>query len=518
VFTATTSGDTAHIHISPATVLPPAGVGSALPTLTVTVLDQFNNPIVGDVVTWNGAITGGGTVSATTSTTDITGTARTTWTLGARVGTQSLQAVEGAKSTSTSFTSTATVTFSDVFAGNFMACGIVATNNNAYCWGVGDGGQLGKGTTTNASAPTWPVTQTDSTTGYLQVRQISGGDDGFCALTIDRRLFCWGRTIGVSSTNSNNATFQTIVTGSSSQQILPNFIGMGEQHVCILDLTGLGFCTGSDLHGELGDSTKGVSPSVGTYPFILHSPVQGWSRIVAGTAHTCGIPRLDLTHPLTSQRPLCWGLNTTGQVGNDSTSGNLGQQAPTLVTMPVGVTAFDSLTLTAGAQHTCAIEASGSATPGAAWCWGGNGFGQLGSGTATVGAIDSIPTPVQGGHLFTRIYAGAYHTCGIEMVTGAAYCWGRNDYGQLGGVTPPSAFLTGTAAPVAVTGGLRFRSLSVGELYTCGLTGTVDTAGGPSAGAGTVYCWGDNLFGQIGNETTGNNQPVLRPTKVHFQP
>ena len=227
------------------------------------------------------------------------------------------------------------------------------------------------------------------------------------------------------------------------------------------------------------------------------------------------MPRLNLADP-TSQVPLCWGLNTSGQVGNGTTSGSLGQQTPVPVTLPAGVY-FDSLTISAGAQHTCAIEAASSVAPGQAWCWGGNGVGQLGSGTMGPGSIVNAPAPVvSGGVLFSRIYAGTYHTCAIAT-TGQAYCWGRDDYGQLGdGTLLP--FGTGTVTPVPVAGGMTFRSLSVGELYTCGVTGTVGATAGPSTSPGTIYCWGDNLFGQIGNGTAANNQPVLTPSKVLYQP
>ncbi len=527
IFNAVTNGDTAHVIMTTVSGATQSGAAStALPTvLSVRVTDRFGNPIAGDKLTWNGVITGGGTVSAATSTTDATGLASTTWTLGARAGAQTLQAVESGKSFTANFAGTATLTFSDVYAGNFMACGIVATNNLIYCWGVGDGGQLGRESISNQTTPTWPVTQTDTITGpYVQARQVSGGNDGFCALTIDRRLFCWGRNIGVSTITANVATAEPIVTGSSSQQILPNLMSQGEQHICLIDLTGLAFCTGSDLHGELGDSaggtSPGTSPTIGTYPFVLHSPAAGWAKIAAGQAHTCGIPRFN-PNDATSQIPRCWGLNTSGQVGDNSTKGAVGgslinglggQQVPVQITMPAGVTAFDTTSITTGAQHSCGI-----AIGGAAYCWGGNGLGQLGTGEAST-QVDSIPTPVTGGHVFTRIYAGTYHTCAIDAA-GAAWCWGRDDYGQLGdGGGGSTGFNTGTATPVPVGGGLTFKSLSVGELYTCGVTGSVGTAGGPSALAGVVYCWGNNQFGQIGNGTTSNSTPVFTPVVVNYQP
>jgi alpha-tubulin suppressor-like RCC1 family protein len=216
----------------------------------------------------------------------------------------------------------------------------------------------------------------------------------------------------------------------------------------------------------------------------------------------------------TSQIARCWGLNTSGQVGNNATSGSLGQQNPVVVTLAAGI-AFDSSSITAGGQHTCAVETTTSTTPGQAWCWGGNGFGQLGSGTPGT-ALDSVPTKVVStGALpaFAKIFAGQYHTCAISTA-GDAYCWGRDDYGQLG----DGVRVTSNVNPVLVAGGIKFRSLSVGELYTCGVQGLPTDPTGPSTSAGTIYCWGDNLFGQIGNGSTANNAPVLAPTKVLYQP
>ncbi len=198
-FSAVASADTAHVTmIVSGGAGQLGGVGTALATnLGVRVTDQFGNPIVGDKVTWNGTLTGGAAVSAATSVTDATGTATTLMTLGNRAGTQTLQAVEAGKGLTANFIETANVAFSDVFAGNFMACGIAASNNLTYCWGVGDGGQLGKGVlANNVSMPTTPVTSTSDTLNgpFLQIRQVSGGDDAafHAHWTIDRRLLLLG--------------------------------------------------------------------------------------------------------------------------------------------------------------------------------------------------------------------------------------------------------------------------------------------------------------------------------------
>ena len=280
VFSAVASADTAHVMLTIMSGASQVGTvsGALGSSLSLRLTDEYGNPIVGDLVTWTDSVAGGGTVSTRQSPTDATGTAATNWTLGSRAGGQLVRAREAVHGLTASFTATASVAFSDVFAGNFMACGIAASNNQTYCWGVGDGGQLGKGTSSNTSAPTTPVaTSSDTANGpFLQIRQLSGGSDGFCALTIDRRLYCWGRTIGVTAVTTSVATLEPIVTGGTNQQILPNFMAMGEQHVCLLDLAGLGFCTGSDLHGELGDNSGGISRrSVPTRISSIHPPPAG---------------------------------------------------------------------------------------------------------------------------------------------------------------------------------------------------------------------------------------------------
>jgi alpha-tubulin suppressor-like RCC1 family protein len=518
VFTATTSADTAHITMTATAggTGQTAQVSSTLPTnLTVRVADRFGNPIVGDVITWNaaGTITGGGTVSAATSTTDATGSASTTWTLGSRAGAQTLRASEAAHGLVASFSATATVQFADVETGNFQTCGVASANNHVYCWGLNDAGQLGKGGAVNAAYPTVPVVTTGDTLNgpFLQARQVYGSRGYVCALTIARQMYCWGDVIGQSAaTGVQTATFQNITDGSAT--ITPSLLANGQEHQCILTLAGQGACTGFGLQGQTG---AGVTPPASTAAntYVLTSTAGApsyWSNMSAGQSFTCGMGRYN--NSLASQIPYCWGFNGSGQLGNGNFANGV---APTAIAMPAGATAYDSGTVSAGGQHACAIEANTSTTPGAAWCWGSNGFGQLGTGTAVTGVErDSIPQKVAGGLAFVKIFAGQYHTCALSA-TGTAYCWGRNDFGQLG--TPVSAAVP---TPTAVGTGVAFRSLSLGELFTCGVTGVPNAVIGPSQNPGTIYCWGDNLFGQLGIslQASGGDSPTPTPTKVLGQP
>jgi len=143
--------------------------------------------------------------------------------------------------------------------------------------------------------------------------------------------------------------------------------------------------------------------------------------------------------------------------------------------------------VTAGFYHTCGVT-----TAGAAYCWGTNGNGELGLGNLNPGRLTAVP--VVGGLSFVAVDAGGARTCGITA-DGAAYCWGENLQGRLG-VGTTTDF---QQSPAPVTGGLSFVTLSVGGAHTCGVTA-----------AGAAYCWGANVFGELGDATTiDRSSPVL---------
>lgn len=524
-FTALITADTLRQVTLVAGTAPPAIAleEAVLPSISVRVSDEFGNAVAGDIITWNDSITGGGSLSRTTSTTDATGSASTQWTLGTHAGVQTLRLREGSSSAGNTmtFNVTAQIQFSDVFAGNFQSCGIVAANSRVYCWGAGDAGQLATGTTLSTSNPTVAVSVGGDTLKgpFLQVRSLSGGRDNFCALTVGRQLYCWGRYLGAAPLNV--ATFEDLKDGSG-QEIFPNFSALGQDFGCLLDLAGLGFCTGQNYSGQLGNGAL-VSPSPSQYSFIFPGPGQAgeviYSSITTGASHACGMPRylpvVVPNPPNNSQVPRCWGLNSSGQLGKNKTA--VLDTLPGYITL-VGVTGaptgFDSTTLVAGQQHTCAVAVAPAAVAGLPYCWGDNGYGQIGNGST--GGVDSLAQQVvTGGVVFKKLYAGEYHNCGLDA-SGNAYCWGRDDYGQLGDGTSGPGNLKNSV--VSVAGGLVFRSLSLGEFSTCGVVGPPLVPGSPSQSPGKIYCWGDNSRGQLGTGAVANNQPVLLPSAVKFQP
>lgn len=139
-----------------------------------------------------------------------------------------------------------------------------------------------------------------------------------------------------------------------------------------------------------------------------------------------------------------------------------------------------------GSQHSCGLTEANLA-----FCWGRNDVGQLGD-SSTVGRLQ--PVRVRGTTSFTHLSVGGSHACALTS-TGVAHCWGSNSAGRLGDGTT-----TNRTTPVPVSGGISFASISAGGTHTCGLTPL-----------GVAYCWGLNLNGQLGDNTI-NSKPV--PTLV----
>lgn len=173
----------------------------------------------------------------------------------------------------------------------------------------------------------------------------------------------------------------------------------------------------------------------------------------------------------------CWGLNEEGALG---TGGGGPHDCGGLILCsktPRLVTGGVSLrTVSHSATHSCGLTASGSA-----FCWGDNDFGQIGDGSTV---LRQSPVPVTGGHAFAVISAGDGHTCAIDT-GGSAWCWGRGLWGVLG-----DGNTVDRHNPVAVAGGLKFAAISAGSMVSCGV----------SVG-GTGHCWGLRGSGNLGVDT-----------------
>ena len=196
-------------------------------------------------------------------------------------------------------------------------------------------------------------------------------------------------------------------------------LSAGWLHTCaVMDAGGLK-CWGRNTYGQLGDNTQTHRNT----PLGVVGLTGGVLQVAGGQAHTCAVT--------TSGAAKCWGLGTSGQLGNRSAAGSF---IPSDVyDMSVGVTA-----IAAGKNHNCAVVGR------AIKCWGGNPGGELGDGST--GNTRLAPVSVVGlSGVVSSLAAGGDHTCAV--VDGAAKCWGWNYYGQIG-----DGSTVQKNAPVAVSG------------------------------------------------------------------
>ena len=370
------------------------------------------------------------------------------------------------------------IEFASVGAGSSFSCGLT-TLGAAYCWGYI--GQLRDGTTYWVGGTPVPVS------GDLSFTALTTGTGHSCGLAASGTARCWGSNNfaqlgqGVASLDFSWSPGQEVIGGLSFTTVTA-----GGQHTCSLTASGSAYCWGSNFEGQLGIGRLTTNPE-GSRVAFEPLPVTGgltFTAVSAGNWHSCGLT--------TSGAAFCWGSNFYGQLGDGSTSSTLSPQAVS------GGLTFSAVA--AGYSHTCGLT-----TGGAVYCWGDNAYGQLGNGT-TSGS--SVPMAVAGGNTYSSVAAGIYFTCAIGS-GGTADCWGYNFDGRLGvGIaTGPEqcgspAFPCSTT-PVPVVGGLTFSQLTAGG-HTCG-----------RASSGVVYCWGGNMWGQLGDASTTNSAV---PAKVAGQP
>jgi len=171
---------------------------------------------------------------------------------------------------------------------------------------------------------------------------------------------------------------------------------------------------------------------------------------------------------------------------------------PVNTTGMTGETAF--VGLAGGAFHTCGLTAQGSA-----WCWGYDDGGQLGDGGAPADAYSPVPVDVSGmtgETAFVQISGGGHHTCG-RTASGEAWCWGGDGEGQLGN----GAGVTGSQVPIPVNvsgmyGTTVFVELITGDMHTCGVVAS-----------GLAWCWGQNLYKQLGDGSSTLNAHLPVPVE-----
>ncbi len=308
----------------------------------------------------------------------------------------------------------------------------------AYCWGGDDRGQLGDGTVTPRNEPVVGG-------GGIQFKSIDAGLFNTCGIAVNGTTYCWGLgtqgQLGDGSIGTNSSVPVAVATS-----LVFESVSNGWGKTCGIATDGLTYCWGRD-RGDFGNGT--ASGTIFPTP-VLAANGLSLSSIHSGALYTCGLDA--------GGAALCWGRGFVGELGN-------GAPDPVTTTLPapvVGGLTFASLDVNNNNSilgHTCGVTPSGDA-----YCWGSNSTGQLGGPSSdTCEFVDvqfdcsGTPVLVQGGITFTEVVSGTgsdsppgppftfpEHTCGLAEA-GAVYCWGGNDFGQLGDGT-----FSDSATPVLV--------------------------------------------------------------------
>ncbi|WP_052419747.1 RCC1-like domain-containing protein [Hyalangium minutum] len=375
------------------------------------------------------------------------------------------------------------------------------TDATVWAWGSNTDGELGNGTTFNASDTPEQVVGLDS------VIALAGGNHYSLAVRGDGTVWSWGRNqygqLGDGTTLGRTLPAQVPGLSNGVQ------VAAGSHHSLAVDSAGQVWSWGYNSQGELGDGS-----TTSRFTPVQVPGLTGVVAVAAGVEHSLAL-KSDGT-------VWAWGYNSRGQLGDGSTSSRF---TPVQVVGLTGVV----VAVAAGMEHSLALKSDGTV-----WAWGDNSYGQLGDGTTS-----SRFTPVQVPSLsgVVAVAAGTRHSLARDS-DGRTWAWGNNELYQLGdgqrmksatavpvvnlsNVTQVSAgywhglavrsdgtlwswgagtlnsYVLGRArtqqhAPALVTGLANVTAAAAGQKHSLALKSD-----------GSVWSWGSNSYGQIGVGPSG---------------
>jgi len=298
----------------------------------------------------------------------------------------------------------------------------LAADGTVAAWGLNSSGQLGNSSTTQSTVPVAVTTSSGALVGKTVVA-VSGGGSHSLALCSDGTVAAWGLNgngqLGNNSTTNSSVPVAVPITGVPATRIVIA-VSAGGSHSMALCSDGTIVAWGSNTNGQLGNNSTTQS----TTPVAVTTSSGALSTrtviaISAGANHSLAV--------CSDGTAAAWGLNTTGQLGNNST---------TQSTIPVTViNSFGALTgktvmgVSAGGSHSLAV-----CTDGTAAAWGLNTSGQLGNNSTTQCNVPVAVTSSSGplnGKTVVSVSAGANHSM-ADCADGTMATWGMNTSGQLG--------------------------------------------------------------------------------------
>ena len=363
------------------------------------------------------------------------------------------------------------------------------SDGKVSCWGKNKWGQLGQGWWDGIgedSLNTSPV-PTVLPTSAIAHRLVTGSNST-SVMTAHGSIYCWGSCPHRRPSNTQGQNIHTPETVDMVE--VGDDMDVGWGHACMISADGDLVCWGSNWYG-------GLSTGDDVYPMqqpVTVPSLSGVSQVALGNYHTCALQD--------NNELYCWGWNRYHQVGmpvddNEICPDSASDSAPTPCVLEPrlieGLGGDAILDIDTGGSHTCVIVATGKV-----FCWGNNQSGAVGDGVAQGFVWYGEPTEtVDLGQPAVKLALGSSHTM-VILEDGSLMGWGSNNSGQLGDGTNERQ-----PSPVPVTGlPLPALQLSVGSTHTCAVLNDH-----------SVWCWGKNSHGQLGD---GTAEDSLVPVRVVF--
>ena len=379
----------------------------------------------------------------------------------------------------------------DIAVGHVHSCALLR-NGQVQCWGGNYYGQIGDGTKETRYAPTRVRDLPNN------IIDVEAGGWRTCALTASGKAFCWGQN-GGGLGNGSMAPSPLPVSVIRPYGVLFTKMNIGYGVTCGISQDKTAFCWGLNFKGQLGRG----QPLAHDIPLPVSDIPDTVRSMDTSPSHTCAV--------LQNGETWCWGLYA-----------DVGESAGTVHYAPERMNVPSAVQVATTSRDTCIVTSAGDV-----YCWG---FGYEES-PQKIGGLSGPVTYIDGGEgtssppmtcaligdnivqcwtsepwsspitvtlpiTVSALSVGGQHGC-VVGTQGDVYCWGNNEWGQLG--TGEREF--GDFPPQKVTLPTPARSVAAGLQHTCA-----------SLSDGTVYCWGHNSFGQLGNGQTGEGSPS--PTRV----
>jgi alpha-tubulin suppressor-like RCC1 family protein len=337
-------------------------------------------------------------------------------------------------------------------------------------WGSNTCGQLGNNTTTNRSSPVREIFSS------LNWCQIAGGGCHTAGIKQDGTLWTWGNNVcgqlGDCSVGPRLSPVREITSSSTWCRV-----SAGGGHTAALKTDGTLWSWGDNGFGQLGIGVGGAQSA----PVREATASTTWCQVAAGFRHTAGVK--------TDGSLWAWGSNCCGTLGDGTTTNRLTPVREISSSTTWCQVSAAGLTGAQGGRTTSAVK-----TDGTLWSWGYNRCGQLGN-NSTVDQLSPV-REITSSTTWRQVSVGTAHTAALKT-DGSLWAWGQGSLGQLG---------TGQANNF-------FRSSPVREI-TSSTTWCQVSAGGYHNGAvktdGSLWTWGFNSSGQLGDNTVVSNASPVR--------